>query len=308
MKAIIAKKVLYIKLGEAGCFEQNCIENAQTLRLSYRHVNYELCIQGEWDLVRNYFLSDLQCNASTASNHTNQIKQFYLEDELTLWVTFYSNNLWWCFSQPNVTLLDDGTKTRPVIGKWSNMDIYGTILSSNNLSGKLLSLQGFRGTICKVKDYSYIIDKINGIKPLNIIEAEEAYKNLKCSIGKVIQQFQWQDFELLIDLIFSNSGWQRVSILGKTQKTFDFELLSPITNEKALVQIKSQSTLKEFKEYVARFSTIVGYQKHFYVVHSADKSLLEFCNFTNIALLTIEDIAELVISSGLVKWTLQKGC
>ena len=29
----------------------------------------------------------------------------------------------------------------------------------------------------------------------------------------------WKDFELLVDLVFANSGWRRVGVVGKTQKT-----------------------------------------------------------------------------------------
>lgn len=34
------------------------------------------------------------------------------------------NKRWWCFSKPEITLLADKTKTRPVIGKWSDKDVF----------------------------------------------------------------------------------------------------------------------------------------------------------------------------------------
>lgn len=307
MLEIRAPKVLFIKLGEGGKFERECIEEKQTLRLDYRGANHDLCLKKGWKTLHEYFMETEGCNRSTATNHMNQIRQFYQEDNTTLWMTFYGNYLWWCFSEPNIYLLPDSTKERQVIGKWSNTDIYGNALYTHSINGKVLKIQGFRGTICSVAEASYLLNKINGKKPLEIIEAEEALVILKRKIAKVVQHLQWKDFEVLVDLIFRQAGWNRVSQTGKTQKTFDLELLSPVTNERALVQVKSQSTVGEFKEYVQRFDRIKGYHKLFYVAHTAKSSLSAYVNKTPVTLLLTEQIAELVISSGLVTWTLQKG-
>src|SRR5205823_2994170 len=52
-----------------------------------------------------------------------QIKKFYEADEKVLWLTFYANKMWWCFSKPKIALLPDKSKTRPVIGKWHDTQI-----------------------------------------------------------------------------------------------------------------------------------------------------------------------------------------
>ena len=41
--------------------------------------------------------------------------------------------------------------------------------------------------------------------------------DLKEKVENLIQGLWWNDFELLVDLIFAKSGWQRVSVLGKTE-------------------------------------------------------------------------------------------
>ena len=112
MPKLNPQKILFIKLGAGGAFEEDCIEKAQTLRLGYIEVDHELCRNGNWEAVRNYFTLQEKTKPFVATSHTNQIKQFYEEGEETLWLTFYANRLWWCFSKPEITVLSDKTKTR----------------------------------------------------------------------------------------------------------------------------------------------------------------------------------------------------
>lgn len=179
MTKIKADKVLFIKLGRGGIFETECIKNENTLRLGYSEIDHQFCIHGEWGKVHQHFMLEKKSQPFVATSHTHQIKQFYEEGENTLWVTFYANKLWWCFSKPEITLLSDNTKQRPVIGKWSDKDINGNVLLSGNISGKLLKTQGFRGTICNITEKKYVLSKINGEQIKEVFEAEEALNNLK---------------------------------------------------------------------------------------------------------------------------------
>lgn len=306
MNRIIADKVLFIKLGQGGEFETDCIVNDQTLRLGYNTVDHNLCVNGKWDLVHKYFLEEENATQGVATNHTNQIKQFYENDSRTLWLTFFKNKLWWSFSTAEITLLSDKTKTRPVIGKWSDKDINGELLISGNLSGKLLKTQGFRGTICKVPEEQYALQKINCEQLREVVEVEKATNELKDKLSILIKNLQWKDFETLIDLIFRQAGWQRVSETGKTQKTLDLELLAPVTGERAIVQIKSQSDLKQFLYYQDQFATMTDYDKFFYVVHSAKNSLTNYENETSTILYFGDKVADLTINSGLLEWVIKR--
>src|SRR5690554_4336 len=306
MKRIQANKVLFIKLGQGGKFERECIESNQTLRLGYREVDHKLCITGQWDKVHDYFITEENSKTFVATSHSNQIKQFYEEDEKTLWITFYANKLWWCFSKPEITLLSDKTKTRPVIGKWSDKDINGNTLLAGNISGKLLKTQGFRGTICSVPEEKYALAKINCEQMKEVVEVEQAMFNLKNKLTFLIQNLQWKDFETLVDLIFRQAGWQRVGDTGKTQKTLDLELFAPVTGERAIVQIKAQSDLQQFLSYQEQFATMNDYDKFFYVVHTAKNNLTTYENETETKLYLVDKVAELTISAGLVEWVIKK--
>lgn len=307
MPKIKATKVLFIKLGSGGKFEKDCIDNDNTLRLSYREVDHQLCINEAWDKVHEYFTTVEKASTAVATSHTNQIKQFYEEDEKTLWITFYLNKLWWCFSKPEITLLPDGTKTRPVIGKWTDKDINGKVLLGDNISGKLLKTQGFRGTICNVAEMEYALAKINADQMPEVVAVEEALANLKIKLVHLIQHLQWQDFETLVDLIFRQAGWQRVGTTGKTQKTLDIELLAPVTGEKGIVQIKAHSDLSTFVEYQDKFAPMNNdYDKFFYVVLNADKDLQEFKGESETKLYLVDKVTELTVAAGLVDWVVKK--
>ena len=306
MKKIKANKVLFIKLGQGGKFEKECIENNHTLRLGYREVDHKLCLTGQWDKVHDYFTTEENSKTFVATSHSNQIKQFYEEDEKTLWITFYANKLWWCFSKPEITLLTDKTKTRPVIGKWSDKDINGNVLLAGNISGKLLKTQGFRGTICSVPEEKYALAKINSEQMKEVVEVEQAMFNLKTKLTFLIQNLQWKDFETLVDLIFRQAGWQRVGDTGKTQKTLDLELFAPVTGERAIVQIKAQSDLQQFLSYQEQFATMNDYDKFFYVVHTAKNNLSTYENETETKLYLVDKVAELTVSAGLVEWVIKK--
>ena len=306
MKRIQANKVLFIKLGQGGKFERECIESNQTLRLGYREVDHKLCITGQWDKVHDYFITEENSKTFVATSHSNQIKQFYEEDEKTLWITFYANKLWWCFSKPEITLLADKTKTRPVIGKWSDKDINGNTLLAGNISGKLLKTQGFRGTICRVPEEKYALAKINCEQMKEVVEVEQAMFSLKNKLTFLIQKLLWKDLETLVDVILRQAGWQRGGDTGKSQKRLDLELFAPVTGERAIVQIKAQSDLQQFLSYQEQFATMNDYDKFFYVVHTAKNNLTTYENETETKLYLVDKVAELTISAGLVEWVIKK--
>ena len=297
--------VLFIKLGKGGEFSADCIKD-NYLKLNYHNVDHDLCIRKDWESVYNFFIHKENATKSVATSHVNQIRQFYEEDINTLWITFHKNKLWWCFSKPDIKKLNDGKKIRPVIGKWSDKDFNDKALITSNLSGKLLKTHGFQGTICKVSAQSYVIAKINGEQKKELVEVEEAYSTLKRKLELLIEHLQWQDFEILIDLIFRQMGWQRVSVLGKDLKTLDIELLSPVTGEKGIVQIKTGADLEAFRKYKTKFDEMDDYDKFFFVVSSPKADLENYENETDINLYLTDKISELTISSGLVDWVIRK--
>ena len=70
-------KIRYIKLGDGGKWERYCIEEQQTLRLGYESPHHQESLNGEWDTVRNFWLSARNGYQGAASRDLNQIRDFY---------------------------------------------------------------------------------------------------------------------------------------------------------------------------------------------------------------------------------------
>ncbi len=305
MDRISPSKVRYIKLGAGGDWEKWCIENG-AIRLGYESPYHRKSLLGQWDKVREYWLNARNGNEGAATRDINQIRDFYELSEDDLWITFYQRRLWWCRASREVEQLDDGSRIRRVIGKWSCVNVLGQPLAIENIDGRVTKVQGFRGTICGIELEDYLINKINGVIQPEVQKAKTNLAALKNSIKDLIVGLWWNDFELLIDLIFSASGWQRVSVLGRTEKDIDLDIFSPVTQKRAFVQIKSRSDLSTFEHYISLFEEYEQYDEMYYVVHTTDFDLMGFELKDNIHLIDIDRIADLVINSGLVNWVITK--
>lgn len=156
----------------------------------------------------------------------------------------------------------------------------------------------------------YLIRRINGEVIEEITEAENSYDTLINSVEKLIKGLWWSDFELLTDLVFSKLGWQRYSVLGKTEKGIDLDLYSPSTQKRVFVQIKSYTDRKQLDEYVSKFQSEYknyGYSEMYYVYHSGLENIDEKqYQDKEVKLINSRKMAELVISAGLVKWLIKK--
>jgi hypothetical protein len=169
-------------------------------------------------------------------------------------------------------------------------------------------MEGFRGTICSVKEFDYLVHKINGKLSAETQEAVKALENLERKIETLVRNLHWKDFETLVDLIFRQAGWQRVGILGGTEKTIDLDLLSPITSERYAVQIKSRAGRAEFENYQRRFTDMQGYNRLYFVVHTPSRDLVEAGTTVSgeIELLLPDKIAHLTVKYGLADWVNSK--
>lgn len=304
---IHADEVFYIKLGSGGRFEEECLtKEPNTIKLSYHEVSHDLCINGKWDRVHEFFTKELKTALNSATSHTNQIQRFYEANEAVLWITFHADRLWWCFSKPEITQNKDNTKTRPVNGHWSDKNIKGESLNLGNLSGKLTQVQAFRGTICTVSEKEYLLAKINCEQSRELVEVEEAKQNLKQKLVKLVEHLTWKDFELLIDLVFRQSGWRRMRQLAKGMKTIDIELAAAVTGEKAVVQIKHKANLADFQKYLRESKNFDGVAHNYFIVSQPSEDLKSFKNETDVKIFFGPEIADLVLEAGLTDWIITR--
>lgn len=298
-------RALYIKLGKSGSWEDECIQKG-IIRFGYKETPFESAISGDWDSVKDFWLS-VRTTAGAATRDVNQIRNYFEADETVLWITFYAGRLWWCFAKTGVKQHSDGKGSyRETINGWSDKDINGNTLTSETISGNLLKVQAFRGTVCEVRDFEYLKRKINGATLPEVEAAVQTQSLMIANIIPLIKLLSWQDFELLVDLVFATSGWRRIGHLGKTQKTVDIELLLPTTGERAFVQIKSSSNNDEFLHYSTQFKKNDSFNKMFYVWHTGNIELSEETEESDIIGIAPERLARMVFDAGLTSWLLDK--
>lgn len=297
---------LYIKLGERGKWEHDCVQRSQTLRLGYQEVPHDLCLNRDWSKVQDSSQRAYSRKSGAAKRDAYQIKHFYEAGEDVLWVTFFGRRLWWCFSKPQITRLSDGTKTRPVIGAWSDKDLRDNVLDFSSLSGKLLALQAFRGTICKVEHLEYLQHKINGTVMPEARAAKEARAGFQTSLESLIKQLHPKDFELLVDLLFRQAGFRRNSVVGETVKALDLDLVAPITEHRYAVQVKSEAGSAELLSFASSLHDMPQYQKGYFVVHSPSNDLMEASTDEKVDLLLPSTVANWAIRYGLADWVVDK--
>jgi len=305
-KTITSAKALFIKLGQSGEWERECISNA-TLRLGYHAVPHDRCLTGEWTKVRDSFPPS--ADPGSVTRHINQVQQFYDEPMETLWITFFSDRLWWCFSKPGIVQLPDGSKTRQVIDSWCDKDINGTTLLKGCLSGKLLAVQGFQGTICSVKEREYLLHKINGTTEPHVAEAQHAVERLVTAVMPIIRNLHPKDLETLTDLIFMQAGWQRTGVAGEVEKDIDLDLLSPITQERIAIQVKSKASKATYLAYQAKYLDMRGFSRFYFVTHSPNSALAKISlesNDGSFVFWGAEELALQAVRNGLVGWLIDK--
>lgn len=306
-RPVHATRAFFIKLGDSGCWESECLKNG-TLRLGYREVAHGPCQRGDWSKAKKQ-LRTISSDQGAVTRHLKQLQTFYEADDQTLWITFHAGSLWWCRSRKDITELDDKTKSRGVVDAWSNRDIYGKHLLNGGLSGKLLAVQKYRGTICSVRELSYLLHKINGTSEPHVASAQEATRALQSALIPIIKGLGEQDLETLVDLVFRQAGWWRVGASGGTQRDIDLDLISPVTNERVAVQVKSKASSAVWRKHKKIYADMQGFSRFYFVTHSPDEQLRRDAatgDDGDFVLWDAQQLALMAIRVGLTGWLLDK--
>lgn len=300
---ISAKRVRYIKLGEGGRDEKECIEK-NIIRIGFgSETHFDLCREGKWEELEKQYRSEGR-KKGKPKEFTNQVRAFFEDDGKILWITFSERKLWWAFidgGKPAETHPLGGT-FRPIQGEWQSKDRKGRDLHMSDLSGRLTQKASYRGTSCEVRDVDYLIRRIN-CEPQEVVRnAEELREQLERKILEMIRQLSWRDFELLVDLVFSSSGWRRLGVAGKNEKTVDMEIFLPSTKERAFIQVKSATTQEEFGEYLSAFEKMKEIGRMFFVYHTGNVT----CTDDKVTVIGPDDIGGRVFEAGLLSWLINR--
>lgn len=302
MQSIAATEVYFIKLGTGGEWEKECLTKG-TIKFGYNETPHELAIAGDWNGVREVW-NKIRGDSGAATRDVNQIRIFYEADGKAIFITFVGGFLYWCRPIGEVQVLPGGWHLRKTVDGWRHTSAGGANLSTDKLSGNLLKVQMFRGTICRVKASDYFLRKLNDALSPEVAAAENAEQDLVKALEDLLRLLTWQDFELLVDLVFTSSGWRRINVVGRTQKTVDLELVLPTTSERAFVQIKSQANAAGLSDYVRKFEDSAAYDRMFFVWHTGNIETKEADD--EVTLIGPARLAKMVLDAGLSSWLKDK--
>ena len=301
---ISAQNVYFIKLGEESAWEDDCIQNG-TLRFGYSETPHEAALAGDWESVKSIW-KGLRTTSGAASNDTRQIQIFYEATENDIFITFSKGRMFWCkVANSPPELLSDGTRRRKTLNGWHDKTANGTQLTKERLSGDLIKVQMYQGTICEVKARDYLLKKLNDQISTKIIETEKAMAALCTAVSELPKVLTPKDFELLVELIFARSGWQRTAKTGGVQKDVDLELLLPTTDERAFVQVKSKATDRDLRQSITFFREAGFYSRMFFVWHTGEVHR-ESDMPGNITLIGPHELPRLIMDAGLTSWLRDK--
>jgi hypothetical protein len=304
--SIEAERCLFIRLGKWGEQTAQCIL-AGELRLDYPQVSHEFAADGRWTQVESQIAGESKDREGSAQ-HTKQIRAFYEASASTLWITFHADCMWWSFAAPG-TSQRDGTKIRSTIDGWHQYDVENQPLAADRLSGGLLAVQAYRGTICAVEP-AYVLQVINCVDAPRFAAACRALAALTDSLRPIVERLHARDLEVLVDLIFRNAGWQRVGVLAESETDIDLALESTVTGERIAVEVKAHADVEDYREYSARYRSMVGFDRFYFVTHSPiDAEVAResgAATSTGIQFWGSQCIAQRATQSGLAQWLIDK--
>jgi hypothetical protein len=299
------KNAFYIKLGRAGCWEDDSIHNSR-LRLGWRNQSLEDINMGRWSVIAEQLQREQPDKPQVATTDLNRLQDIALSTHEDVWITFYGAKLWWARLAPGPVEEDSISKYRVTIDRWHDTSQSGKLLIANELPGKIAQLQGFRGTVCRVREKQLLHRVLVGTRSelASQIAAERA--RLGSQLERAITELHWKDYETLVDLVFRHAGWLRVSVLGQHAKAYDLELREAITGDRYVVQVKSQATRADLDKTIQDFSE-ADYRKVFFFVHSPTADLANAADIpTHVELVAPSHLATLALNAGLSHWLEEK--
>lgn len=298
------REAYFIKLGSKGSWEEDSLRNG-ILRFGWRVNPLPDILAHDWEAVRKT-LAQKNANKGSVTADVNRLKDIVLSTPEDVWVTFHRSTLWWCRLSTQPPKEDATSRYRTTLTGWSNTDITGKKLVSSQIPGSISKTQGYRATVCSIKERDVLERLINASPSPERVSIETAHSQLVTSVIPAVRQLHWKDFETLVDLIFRAAGWKRVSVIGETVKDVDLELEEPFTQERYQVQIKASASKSDFLEAAEGFSP-TNFRSFYFIVHSPSRDLAAHIpSDPNIKLVFVEQLAEMTIRAGLVDWLMAK--
>jgi hypothetical protein len=300
----------YIKLGQGGRWEAASLDGGR-IDWGLPTDPHEQALAEDWEGVRQHYLAG-GLPSATATAYVNETRAFYDRDPEVLWITFARGRLWWAFAKPQVHWIggsgdSQGTRYRETVDGWHDHDLAGEPLDVERLSSSLTQLAGYRRTMCRVKEADYCLRIINAEPDPLLAQVITAREQLEESLSAAVARLGWADFELLVELILTRSGWRRVSALGGVLKDVDLVVEQPLTGERMVVQVKSRADQAVVADYARRLGARSGGEKLLLVCHSPEGRLSQVAAGSGtLKIMQGAEIARRAVGCDLVEWVLDR--
>ena len=303
-------RAFYIKLGKGGVWADDALRTGK-LRLGWEEVPLALIHAGDWDGIRRR-IAQVQASKGKVTTDVERLRDLVTTGPSDVWITFQGSRLWWGRVAEGLIEKDRTSKFRRMVESWHDANLKGEALVAGRVPGVIAQLQGFRGTVCNVKEREALRRLIAGETSPAFNSVAAARDALVDELQAAIRELHWKDFETLVDLVFRDAGWRRRSVLGESMKFADLELEEPITGDAYQVQVKSQAKAAEFDAYAAEFRLRQGrdFRRLYFVVHSPTPALAKRADGASdderVQLILPARLAYMVVNAGLVAWVLDK--
>jgi hypothetical protein len=302
MTDALPNSVRYVKNGRGGRWWNAAKANGQ-IHAGWGDIPDELLLAADMAGVEAAVRPDYP------TQDLNALRALIERPSQHVWVTFQDGCMWWCTVDDQIDINPQGESekaghfwlscTRP----WSDRSLGGARhLVRAELPGNVAMLQNFKGTVCQPTAWKEILRIIRNEVDADVEAAKIARLSYVDSVAKLIARLGDKDFEVLVDLILSRTGWARLAKLGGVTEGVDIEVENASADEIAFVQIKSSATQAVLDDYVARFKDRRDhFQRMIFAVHSPNGKLTPPTG-EPVQVWEREKISDLVVKLGLGDW------
>jgi len=311
-------RVRYIKLGAGNAHAEYCVDDGKLILGFWTCLPemFDACCNKDWKRVEEIIrqqrtLGNGGREPRSIANDLRQVKEFFEDDGSIIWITFHNRKMYWGLGTPVTEFVDvkeigsEKLCLRNMSVPWSNYNFNGDPLLMDDIAGNIAMTSQYQGTICKIGDVNYIKRRIRGENSEIYVKTKNTIDNLLHDIADGLKKLTPRDFELLVEMIFVNTGWRRVGFAGGTEELVDVVLTRPSlvdhTNEVVAVQVKSETNQKEYEKYEKAIGAT--YKNAFYVYHTGSITRIES---GQMKLLDAISLAPLILKTGLTDWLLER--
>lgn len=303
----LPQSVRYVKNGEGGQWWPAAKEGQQ-VHCGWSNVSPELLKAADLGAIEALAPSVFGTTPGTATRDRKALLSLIDRPSQHLWITFQDGFMWWCTVFDDIEIHPEGrTKTKgnfwlTCARPWSNQSMGGRYLAVADLPGSVTATAGFQGTVCEPKGSEAILRIIHDEDDLEAVAAAKAREAYEAAIKALIARLHPKDFEVLIDLILSRTGWARLAKLGGVTEGIDVEVENASTDEIAFVQVKSTASQAVLDDYASKFNDRrERYARMIFAVHTP-KGTLKPPSDRAVQVWDGHRIAQLVVALGLGGW------